>query len=144
MCRDWNRKEAGYHWYAKLAFLHFLDTIREAEDQILLQNQKKSAVIVSAVEYIRNHFSENLNRDLLAERFFLSPPYFGVLFKQYTGYSISQFITEIRLERAKLLLKNTPLPIRNIAEQVGYADSFYFTRLFTREVGISPREFRKI
>jgi len=80
---------------------------------------------------------------VLADRVSLSAGHFTALFKQHTGCALTEFITRLRLDRAKQLLRETDMPIYKISEDVGYADSFYFTRQFGKETGMSPREFRQ-
>ena len=65
------------------------------------------------------------------------------LFKEVTGKSVTDFVTSIRVERAKELLVSTDLPVREISEMVGYDDQNYFSRRFLKAVGISPRDYRK-
>jgi YesN/AraC family two-component response regulator len=65
------------------------------------------------------------------------------LFKEVTGKSITEFISTIRIERAKELLTSTNNPIRDIGESVGYADQNYFSRCFKRIEGCSPMKYRK-
>ena len=65
------------------------------------------------------------------------------LFKEVTGKSVTDFVTSIRVERAKELLVSTDLPVREISETVGYDDQNYFSRRFLKAVGISPRDYRK-
>ncbi|MGI6011323.1 MAG: helix-turn-helix domain-containing protein [Ruminococcus sp.] len=74
----------------------------------------------------------------------LSPAYFSFIFKQETGYSPREYITNIRMSKAKLLLIQTNKSITEIAFEVGYASNASFTNLFTDKVGCSPKTFRKL
>ena len=64
-------------------------------------------------------------------------------FKNKTGYSIMEYITKIRLETSKKILKETNLPIKEISNMIGYGDYAYFARVFRKEFGISPTHFRR-
>ena len=63
-------------------------------------------------------------------------------FKSATGITPLRYLTQVRVERAQILLKNQRLTIREVAHQVGIRDRYYFTRWFTKAVGIPPQEFR--
>lgn len=90
----------------------------------------------------------SLTADLSLKRFanelFLNTSYLSTLFKKEVGMTLTDYVTKNRIARAKLLLKNTTLPIQDIAAQSGIPDIHYFTRLFRRETGLSPREWRKV
>ena len=70
--------------------------------------------------------------------------YFSSLFKKETGQNFLEYLSEVRMNRAKELLKETKLPVGEICERVGYADLKYFTKSFKKATGIKPGEFRKL
>lgn len=96
-----------------------------------------------AVAYVREHVGEKITLHQLAEISGLSDYYFSHVFKEMTGVSPSSFIIYSRVDRAKVLLASTDLPISEIAAQVGYANSSNLITLFTQRVGCSPLQFRK-
>ncbi|QNK58433.1 response regulator [Paenibacillus sp. PAMC21692] len=98
--------------------------------------------IRQAVAYIEEHYSQNLSLELVAGQVHLNPVYFGQLFKQETKKNFLDYLVEIRMEHAKQLLKTSSLKIYEICERVGYKDIKYFYKLFKREVGITPTEYR--
>ncbi len=97
-----------------------------------------------AKQYIQEHFSENLKLENVAEQIYLAPSYFGVLFKKEVGESFSCYLTSVRIEKAKELLHDIRYNIAEIAGEVGYQDKRYFSRLFKEQVGVTPKEYRKI
>lgn len=97
-----------------------------------------------AKQYIQEHFKENLKLENVAEQIYLAPSYFGVLFKKEVGESFSCYLTSVRMEKAKELLHDIRYNIAEIAGQVGYQDKRYFSRLFKEQVGVTPKEYRKI
>lgn len=139
---QWHDKNNGYEWHVKLQMLNALRLI-----QGLGANREDHPGAVTAVQkaiqYMKQSFKENLTRDQLAENISLSPGYFSILFKAHTGVSPIRYLNKIRIDQSKLLLRNTDLPIKQIAEESGFEDSFYFSRLFQKETGMSPRDFRK-
>ena len=73
-----------------------------------------------------------------------NPTYFSTLFKKESGNNFVNYLSEIRMNRAKELLRETNLTIAVICEQVGYSDLKNFTKSFTKSVGLKPNEFRKL
>lgn len=78
----------------------------------------------------------------LAKAMALSPDHYSRIFKKTVGQSPRELVQEARLERACQLLRETPLGITEIAEQVGYADVFQFSRIFKRRRGVAPSRWR--
>ena len=74
----------------------------------------------------------------------LNPVYLSVLFKRSTGVNFNDYLTDIRIAKAKSMLKDTNESIAAIAEQVGYANAKYFSQLFSKVVGINPTVYRKL
>ena len=73
----------------------------------------------------------------------MSGSYFSQCFKQYVGQTYTDYVRDIRLERAKDYLRSTNKTIGWIAEQIGYNDEKYFSRLFREHVGVLPSEYRQ-
>jgi AraC family transcriptional regulator len=94
----------------------------------------------SAIDYIHAHLDGDLSIAQIAGSVNTSPTYFASLFKQATGISLHQYVIKQRVERAKLLLETTDLPIINIASQVGFASSSHLTYHCKRQTGMTPRQ----
>ena len=97
---------------------------------------------------MKDYIHKNYHRDMLsvreiAEAAWLSTAYACTLFKSETGTTINQFISNYRIERAKLLLADPRYKITDIASRLGYSDSNYFGKSFKRLVGLSPSEYRE-
>lgn len=105
-------------------------------------DEKYGLDIEDAILYINNHYNQSINQSELADMFHMSNSYFSRLFKQHTGLNYVNFITTKRLDQAKKLLKSTNLKTYEIAEEVGYPESRYFSQLFKKNVGCTPIEYR--
>lgn len=96
-----------------------------------------------ALDYIREHYNEEIVINDLAVRMDMSPGYFSSTFKKETGQSTMQFITALRMEHAKSYLTDSDLSVAVIAKNVGYEDSQYFFRVFKKTTGMTPLQYRQ-
>lgn len=111
-----------------------------------LSSQKASTPVV---ETVKNYINENypnssLSVSSIAEEVGKHPNYLSMLFKEQTGANILEHLTAVRLENAKRLLSETNFTIEQIAQKVGYTNAHTFTRIFKREEGVTPTQFRKM
>ncbi|MFC4600847.1 response regulator [Cohnella hongkongensis] len=108
-------------------------------------DKKKSpsqVVVQNALDYMHKHYSENLSLRSVADSVFLSPNYLGALFRSELGVSFTDQLIQIRVNKAKELLRQPQLKLYEVAESVGYQNIGYFTNLFKRMTGFSPKEYR--
>lgn len=106
--------------------------------------QKDSAdVIVRVREYIENNYGDSLNATELAQKYGLSVSYLSTLFKERTGINLTAYMEGVRMEKAKELLKNREWTVTEVALHTGYSNSNYFSKVFKKYTGITPREFRE-
>lgn len=94
-------------------------------------------------KYMQTHLHEQITLKDLAKLVTLSQVYICNIFKKEMGVSISAYCTNLRMDKAKELLKNTSMSVSAIAEAVGYQDARYFSKQFIRTVGIKPMDYRK-
>lgn len=94
-------------------------------------------------EYLDTHYQDDLNLAIIAEATNLSTYYLSHVFKRYTGYSPMQYIMRRRLGEAQTLLITTSDSITDIASEVGYGNPNYFNVIFTKNIGMSPSQYRK-
>ncbi len=97
-----------------------------------------SSSISEALEYIHQHYMENLSLAEVAQQVYRSPGYFSRQFKEEVGQNFNVYLTLYRLDRAQELLRTTDLRVGTIAERVGYTSAGYFTRMYKRYKGVSP------
>ncbi|CAH0117699.1 HTH-type transcriptional activator Btr [Paenibacillus sp. CECT 9249] len=94
-------------------------------------------------EFMDKHYNEPLSIGSLAQMANISPKYFVDLFKETYGQSAMEYLTDLRMNRAKRYLAETDERLREIAIKVGYRDEFYFSRKFKKEVGLAPSDYAK-
>lgn len=106
-------------------------------------NDKMPSVIRKVKQYIEDHVGEEISRNDLASKVYLHPDYMNRLFKEQVGTSVSDYVIQMRLAKAKVMLRTTQESISSIAAMVGYPNTAYFTKIFKRSVGVTPKEYRK-
>lgn len=114
---------------------------------LLTLNQRKldlSPAIRSALAYVDEHYAEKISLDGVVEHIFMNRSYFCQLFKKEVGLTFGDYVEHIRIENAKRLLASTDLPILNVAEQTGFNNQAYFTKVFKKATDISPLRYRRI
>lgn len=102
-----------------------------------------SEYTVKAITLIKNSYSTPITLDFLAQEIHLAPSYLSRIFTKEVGIGINQYITNLRMEKAKRLLMTSTLKINQIAKDCGFESPSYFNRVFLNQEGISPTEFRK-
>ncbi len=103
----------------------------------------RTSSIQIVVEYVKDHYQEPLNIADAARQVYLSPSHFSHLFKKETGVTFIEFVTAVRLDQAKKLLRTTNVPVEVIAQQTGFGTGSYFATTFRRLQGQSPRSYRQ-
>lgn len=104
--------------------------------------EKEDAAIFTARQYISAHYTKPLRLEEVARQVHLTPSYFCMKFRQKTGKTFVEYLTKLRLTRAKDLLRHSNKKIHEIAVTVGFADSRHFSRTFHRNYGMLPTEYR--
>lgn len=106
-------------------------------------NGQHTYVVRQAKEYIQKHYANpELSLNDVAAQASLSASHFSVVFSQETSQTFKEYLTEVRINKAKELLRMTALRSADIAYQVGYNDPHYFSAVFKKNTGLSPLEFR--
>jgi AraC-like DNA-binding protein len=93
--------------------------------------------------YIHHHLAEPLTLESLARQANLSPPHFARVFRQRFGVSPINYVIQKRIALAGSLLTETAMPLKQISRAIGYADPYYFSRLFKKQTGRSPAAYRQ-
>lgn len=93
------------------------------------------------INVIEESYGMKLQLDVIAEKFHMTPEYLGNLFAKETGITFSNYLRQVRMEKAKELLTGTDMKIYEVACAVGYPDQKYFSKVFKEYVGVSAKQF---
>ncbi len=117
--------------------LSLFDKMTEYNSQ--MQNETLTAII----SYVNNNFTDNITLKSLAQKFYINPIYLGRVFKKQTGTLFNEYLTTLRIEKSKVLLKTTNKKVYEIANEIGFNDPNYFIAKFLKIEGVTPSQFRK-
>ena len=108
-----------------------------------LRERTLAQLAESIEEYLDEHHTEKITLDDLAEKFFINKFYLSKIFKETYGTTVNNYLISKRITRAKQLLRFTDMTVDEVGAAVGMGDANYFSRMFRKVEGISPREYRK-
>lgn len=143
MLKEYEEKNVGYTeiFTSRLFEILILIMRNVIDDQVsILQNE----IILEVILYIRNHFQSHNLLSNFCNEYHYSPQYISRKFKEDTGFTISEYVQKIRIEKSCKLLVGSTMTIGRIAEEVGYTDLKFFNQLFKKIIKMSPRDFRKL
>jgi|GEM_PF-191904 len=110
--------------------------------EVSKRQQRESRKIGDILAYIEQHYQSELSLQDLASHFQVSREYISRKFKQEFGDNFSDYLAAYRIDKAKKLMRNPNLKVQRIAEMVGFNDVKYFSKVFKKQEGLSPREYR--
>ncbi len=113
----------------------FLPDYKSRHKNYLVENTKK---------YILEHLHERIVLQDIADNFGVSPNYLSQLFKRFEQIGISEYITNLKIRKAKELLKDGSLKIYEVADRLGFESAFYFSKVFKKMTGVAPKDFRNL
>ena len=120
-------------------FTYFIENINKKG----LVKRILSDDVTAAIEYLDSNFKSDIKLQNVADHVRLSPNYLGYLFKKELHVNITEYLTQLRVKKAKKLLKNTTMRSYEIADMTGFSDNAYFSKVFKKSTGSNPNEFRK-
>lgn len=122
----------------------FLDKMTQAASSIHDRREKQSETVVSkAKAYIQENYGKDISLDDVSREVNISPYYFSKLFKEEAGENFIEYLTGVRIAKARELLLEEGRSIKEIGMLVGYGDPNYFSRIFKKQTQMTPREFRE-
>ncbi|MDD3243153.1 MAG: PocR ligand-binding domain-containing protein [Eubacteriales bacterium] len=107
------------------------------------RNVKNAETMSRVMNYMRATYAQPLTLESVAKQVFLSPFYLSHLFSDELGITFIEYLTRIRMEQAKRLLSDQELSVQAVANQVGYDDASYFSKVFKKSTGLTPNAYRK-
>lgn len=99
--------------------------------------------IIEIINYVEENYTQKITLKMLATKFGINESYLSRMFKNQTGKNLIYYVNERKMRKARELLSDPTMMVKEAAYAVGYEDQFYFNKLFKRFFGISPTEFRK-
>ena len=103
---------------------------------------KHSNVVYKVMDYVRAHYDEKISLDDIAQHVYLSRTYLSSIFKEETGQSLFSYINSVRVDKSKRFLLDNSIRLVDIAGLCGFEDQSYYTKVFKRMTGVSPKKFR--
>lgn len=121
----------------------FIDVFQRLAKDIFQTNSLGVKSVISQIkQYIDQNYTGNITLNTLSEKFYVNSSYVSRLFKQELGENFVDYLTGKRMKEAIKLLRNTEMHVYEISENIGYGNPKYFSQLFKKHTGMSPREYR--
>ncbi|MBP3814818.1 MAG: helix-turn-helix transcriptional regulator, partial [Butyrivibrio sp.] len=112
-------------------------------DVVSKREERSNDIIRTAMEYINDNYSKEISLDEVSRQVNISPYYFSKIFKEESGLNFIEYLTNVRIDKAKELLSGTDMSIKEVCATCGYTDPNYFSRSFKKNVGVTPTEFKE-
>jgi AraC-like DNA-binding protein len=144
-----NSQAEGYQLLIKASLLKILALLFryfKLEGQLghdYIAQQQRLERIRDAVTFIEAHFREKIQLDTIAQLVYMNPSYFSSYFKRVMKLSVMDYVLNLRMREATMLLADSSLPVTEVALQCGFPTPAYFSRAFHQSFGVSPRQYRK-
>lgn len=130
------RSLSQYRHWAENLISSVMDAVQAAAES--------DGVVRKSIQYMKEHVEEDLSREDVAAYVNLNPAYLSRLFKKETGQNLIDYLIGTKMERARLLLDTTGMTVSAIAQQVGYCNFSHFTKMFKKQYGVNPQEYRNV
>lgn len=128
--------------YVNMVFYHFLSSLLYDEKFNNAGGADKAGIVPQAIELMQKKLDAMLNLPQLAALVHLSPSHFSAVFKAQTGYAPIEYFHHLKIQRACQYLTFTNMHIKEIGASLGINDPYYFSRMFSKLMKMSPREYR--
>lgn len=124
--------------YANICLWHFLASFKYISQFRQIRTIREKDLVEASIFFMRENISHKLTLEELANHAGLSPSHFSMVFRQKTGRAPMDYLIHLRIQKACQLLDATHQRIKEVANQVGYEDPYYFSRIFKKVMGLSP------
>lgn len=142
----YNRLERGFSReniiYANLCFHQYIAEFIYADKHIASDKTVENDKVEEVIDFMRNNIEKTLSLKEIALAVYLSPSYLSAIFKKKTGTSPIDYFNQLKIQKTTQYLLFTNLRINEIAQKIGINDPYYFSRLFSNIMGISPKQYR--
>jgi AraC family transcriptional regulator of arabinose operon len=146
--RIYQTLELGYSidnlLFANMCLSHFITLFIYNEKHFMAPASGNVDCIDSAILFMQEHINENITLNELSHRYNYSPSRFSSLFKQKTGYAPIDYFIQMKMQKASQHLGITDKSIKDIALSMGFDDPYYFSKRFTKVMGLSPSKYRSV
>jgi AraC-like DNA-binding protein len=137
-------ERTGYQPLVSGIVMHLLGEIYSlTKQQSFTPEDNTAAIITKAAIILRTNIDNNIMMEKVAEELNVSYAWFRKAFKNYTGIAPHQYMLQLRIENARMLLSDPSHSIKEIAAQLNFESAFYFSRLFKEKMGVGPEQYRK-
>ncbi|KAF6571798.1 helix-turn-helix transcriptional regulator [Paenibacillus polymyxa] len=147
MLDEYYQEHAYRQLYLQSLLLQLLIRIRRIQsttaDTIAPERSEKQQRVYSVIAYLHAHYAESLSLDQLAEHFYISSTYLCRIFKQTTGFTLVEYLQDVRVQQARAYLRETNWKVTSIAEKTGFDSIAHFGRVFKHLTGHTPLQYRK-
>lgn len=135
--------EACLHGFLLRLLVFMGRCIGQHDENACVSSSSKHEKVSDIVRYINTHYMEAISVSDISELFYISPYYMSRIFKETTGFTLVEYINNVRIREAQKLISNPELKIIEIAEKTGFGSLSHFNRVFKEVVGCSPLRYRK-
>ena len=127
--------------HSKITFLEVISELIEKLNKFK-SGSRANSMIRNVCRIVLENVDSEISVKIIADQLFLNHSYLSTIYKEKTGCSLVEYITMVKMERAKILFKDDSMRIYEIADKLGYKDVEYFSKLFKKYTGITPSEFK--
>ncbi|MDM5336639.1 AraC family transcriptional regulator [Fictibacillus enclensis] len=145
LVHELNQKNTENEIMSHLLISQLLIRIARMAEETMMNSPKQQTnqYVQQTIAFIRENYDRDLEMKELADMVNLHPGYLHRIFKRYTGATVIEYVTSLRMEKAKMLLAETEIPVIDICDYIGMNSRQYFSALFKKHTGQAPVEYRK-
>lgn len=136
----WNEKLPGYEFKARTMLQQLLLAISENLNQ-QSRNFAASLKVEKIIQYMHRNLNGKVTLSELSQLVQMTPFYLSRTFKETTGYTVIEYFNKLKIDKSKELLIEGNKKVKEVAQELGFVDEFYFSRMFKRAEGVNPSEF---